>query len=123
YKMEAGRFELHAAPVKLAEVLQRLLDISRSAFDHRQLSLKLEGADDNPPLVLGDAMLCHSLFQNLVKNACEAAPEGGTVTVRLLPGNPVQVQIHNPGAVPVEVREHFFDKFVTHGKQGGTGLG
>lgn len=27
------------------------------------------------------------------------------------------------GAVPAEIRERFFDKFVTHGKQGGTGLG
>jgi len=26
------------------------------------------------PKVPGDAMFCHSLFHNLIKNACEAAP-------------------------------------------------
>jgi nitrogen-specific signal transduction histidine kinase len=31
--------------------------------------------------------------------------------------------IQNKGVVPTEIRERFFDKFVTHGKRGGTGLG
>ena len=35
----------------------------------------------------------------------------------------MRVIIQNKGAVPADIREHFFDKFVTHGKQGGTGLG
>ncbi|MES2583372.1 MAG: ATP-binding protein [Pseudomonadota bacterium] len=35
----------------------------------------------------------------------------------------LQVAVHNEGAVPVEIRDSFFNKFVTHGKQGGTGLG
>ena len=75
------------------------------------------------PNALGDAMLCYSLFQNLIKNACEASPENGRVTVSLINGNPLRINIQNKGAVPDEIRKRFFDKFVTHGKQGGTGIG
>jgi signal transduction histidine kinase len=58
-----------------------------------------------------------------VKNACEAAPEKSLVTVTLNDETPLRVTIRNRGAVPVEIRQRFFDKFVTHGKQSGTGLG
>ena len=35
----------------------------------------------------------------------------------------VVTHIHNEGAVPMPVREHFFEKYVTHGKTHGTGIG
>lgn len=73
--------------------------------------------------MLGDAMLCYSLFQNLVKNACEAAPEKSQVSITLHDQNPLRIVIENKGAVPAPIREHFFEKFVTQGKQDGTGLG
>ena len=128
YKIETGRFVLEAKPIAITEVLQRLAEISRTSFDHKALTVELEPAatPDAPALMaLGDSMLCYSLFQNLIKNACEAAPANSRVAVLITgEGNTaIQVRIHNQGAVPVEIRERFFDKFVTHGKQGGTGLG
>jgi signal transduction histidine kinase len=75
------------------------------------------------PQALGDAMFCYSLFQNLVKNACEAAPVNSQVDVILNDQTPLRIMIRNTGTVPVEIRERFFDKFVTHGKPDGTGLG
>jgi signal transduction histidine kinase len=68
-------------------------------------------------------MLCYSLFQNLIKNACEAADDKSKVTVVLFDESPLRIVIQNKGMVPAEIREKFFEKFVTHGKQGGTGLG
>jgi nitrogen fixation/metabolism regulation signal transduction histidine kinase len=35
----------------------------------------------------------------------------------------VQIAIVNPGAVANEIRSRFFDKYMTHNKAGGTGLG
>jgi signal transduction histidine kinase len=75
------------------------------------------------PNALGDAMFCYSLFQNLIKNACEAAPDNSRVTVVLSDETPLRIMIQNKGVVPSEIRERFFDKFVTYGKHGGTGLG
>ncbi len=123
YKIETGRFLLLAQPVAIADVLQRLVEIARNAHAEKNLTVELLGGESPAPQVLGDAMLCYSLFQNLIKNACEAAPAGSRVSLSLYAGSPVQIRIHNQGVVPEVIRERFFHKFVTHGKTGGTGLG
>lgn len=126
FKIETGRFNLDAKPVKIADILRRIVEISRTTFSGKHIPISCEtdmAADSIAPEALGDAMLCYSLFQNLIKNACEAAPEGSRVDVTLIDETPLRITIRNQGAVPAEIRERFFDKFVTHGKQGGTGLG
>lgn len=126
YKIETGRFVLQAQPVSLVSVLHRLVEMANASYAAKPLVVELQSdvaADAPAPQALGDAMLCYSLFQNLLKNACEASPAQGRVRVALKGGHPVQVQIHNQGAVPQEIRERFFQKFATHGKPGGTGLG
>lgn len=126
FKIETGRFKLDARPLMISDVLQRIVDISATAWASKQLGVTF-GADvpagRRIPQALGDAMFCYSLFQNLIKNACEAAPEGSRVTVTMKDETPLRIAIQNKGAVPADIREHFFDKFVTHGKQGGSGIG
>jgi signal transduction histidine kinase len=126
FKIETGRFKLNAQPVKIGDILKRIVEISQAAFAEKHLIIAFE--TDVPtgrelPQSLGDSTFCYSLFQNLIKNACEAAPENSLVTVTLNDEIPVSITIQNRGAVPAEIRERFFGKFVTHGKQGGTGLG
>jgi signal transduction histidine kinase len=58
-----------------------------------------------------------------VKYACEAAPENSKVSITLCDQAPLRIKIINQGAVPAEIRQQFFDKFVTKDKNGGTGLG
>ncbi|MBB2494926.1 response regulator [Pseudomonas sp. UL070] len=124
YKIETGRFLLDAKPVDLAHMLRRLVQITGAAFAEKELQLGLQIPQGSPIQGLGDAMLCYSLLQNLLKNACEAAPPQSQVNVRLSQENGlVQVCMENQPAVPAEIRERFFEKFATYGKQGGTGLG
>lgn len=124
YKIETGRFQLDAKPVDLAQMLRRMLQISGAAFAEKELQLDLHLPQGNPPQGLGDAMLCYSLLQNLLKNACEAAPPQSQINLRLSQEEGwVQVCLENHPAVPAEIRERFFEKFATYGKQGGTGLG
>ena len=77
--------------------------------------------------MLGERRLLDNDLANLLKNASEAAPEGGRVEVRLErepDGAPfARVVIRNPGEVPRDVRARFFEKYATSGKPGGTGLG
>jgi signal transduction histidine kinase len=80
-------------------------------------------AGEELPQVLGDSMLCYSIFQNLIKNACEASPDGGAVQLQLRDQSPLSITIRNTGAVPEAIRVRFFEKYVTSGKNGGTGLG
>jgi CheY-like chemotaxis protein len=126
FKIESGRFELKAVPVQIGDVLRRCVELSRASFSGKQLqiSLKADIAAGAPlPMARGDAMLCYSIFQNLIKNACEASPDGGAVVLQLHDQTPLRISIRNTGAVPADIRERFFDKYVTNGKSGGTGLG
>lgn len=124
YRIETGRFQLDAKPVDLVQLLRRLVRSTGAAFAEKELHLELQLPAGEISQGLGDEMLCYSLLQNLLKNACEAAPPQSNVTVQLSQANGrVQVRMDNHPAVPVEIRERFFDKFATYGKQGGTGLG
>lgn len=126
YKIETGSFQLDPQPVKIGDILRRIAEISSNIFAEKHLAVTVDAGmpvGEEVPRVLGDAMLCYSLFHNLMKNACEAAPEKSAVSVVLKGGDPLRVEIKNKGAAPAAIRERFFDKFVTHGKQGGTGLG
>lgn len=126
FKIETGRFKLNAVDIDVVSILRRLVEINRATFSSKHISISVD--TDVPlgqpqPQALGDAMLCYSLFQNLMKNACEASPEGSTISVRLFDTSPLRIEMTNHGAVPAAIRERFFDKFVTQGKAGGTGLG
>jgi CheY-like chemotaxis protein len=127
FKIETGRFKLDAKQVNIFDILRRIGEISTHTFAERQVTVhvtaNLPAGNSNIPQVLGDAMLCYSLFQNLVKNACEAAPDNSQVSITLYDLDPLRIVIENKGAVPAEIRQHFFDKFVTKDKLGGTGLG
>lgn len=127
FKIESGSFKLDAKPIKIGDILRRIVDMSRTTFEEKHLiiiALNTEVLDgDVAPEAFGDAMFCYSLFQNLIKNACEAAPENSRVAITMIDETPLRITIQNTEAVPVAIREHFFDKFVTLGKKNGTGLG
>jgi signal transduction histidine kinase len=65
------------------------------------------------------------VLQNLVTNGAEAMPDGGTVRVICsCDGDSVEIRVSDEGpGIPEEIRESFFEPFVTHGKRSGTGLG
>jgi len=126
YKMETGRYQLNAQPVAVGALLHQLAALAREAFADKHLTISVDV--DRPvgqelPLALGDETLCHSLFQNLLKNACEASPADGAVHVVLHDQSPLRISLHNKGVVPATIRDTFFDKFVTADKAGGSGLG
>ncbi|WP_026016952.1 hybrid sensor histidine kinase/response regulator [Catenovulum agarivorans] len=126
YKIEKGNYQLNAQPVEIGEILRRIVTLTRNTFATKKLTILIDTdvtGDEHAPQILGDEMFCYSLFQNLIKNACEAAPEQSKVEVALHNESPLCVTIRNFGVVPAEIRANFFDKFVTHGKEDGTGLG
>ncbi|WP_448247131.1 ATP-binding response regulator [Thalassotalea agariperforans] len=126
YKIETGQYTLTAKSLPIADVLRQIVTIARNNSANKTLQIIVDTdvtEDEHLPQVLGDITFCYSLFQNLLANACEAAPAKTKVEVKLYDENPVKVCITNHGVVPIEIRKHFFDKLVTHGKSGGTGLG
>ncbi len=64
---------------------------------------------------------------NMIINAGQAMPEGGTLTIttKKLDNNCVQIEIKDTGnGIPQEIKEKIFDPFfTTKGRSRGTGLG
>lgn len=125
YRIETGQFQLNAQPLALAGLLQAVTDRYQAELAAKSLRLvwRVEGAAGTELRALGDASLCHCLFDSLIKNAVQAAPAGSQVEVTLQDQSPLQVRIRNRGAVPAALRERFFDKYVTHNTAPGAGLG
>ena len=128
YKMETGKYDYQPVPVDIASVCRRVAaDLSGLAADGN-VTIKIERPDvkDNALASLeaaAEETLCYSLFANLIKNGVEASKPDREVTVTLSGNGQITVSVHNTGAVPEAIRDTFFDKFATAGKQGGTGLG
>jgi signal transduction histidine kinase/CheY-like chemotaxis protein len=122
-RMEMGTYAFRPQAVNLVEVIRRVLLDLQGQAEAAQVQLRMEPAFTQPVYARAEELLCYSLLANVVKNAIEAAPPGSVVRVALEPGDPVRVRVRNPGAVDPHVAPRFFDKYVTAGKSGGTGLG
>lgn len=125
FKIETGRFVLDSKPVPIVDLLRRIAEIDRVSYADKRLTVAVL-ADDTPgraPLLArGDATLCYSIFENLLRNACEASPAGSRVEITVREQAGLRIEIRNPGAVPPALREHFFDR-LEPGQNGKTGLG
>ncbi len=129
YKMEQGTYEFHPSAVDLAHLLDRIAKEAASELASRQITVQFLNRGEATPTpvsvhILGDELLSYSMFSNLFKNAMEAAGANTVIAVDVQPGEDrVLVAMTNDGVVPPDIRDTFFDKFSTSGKQGGTGLG
>jgi two-component system, NtrC family, nitrogen regulation sensor histidine kinase NtrY len=107
------------------EVMQRVLVLFAPTLDQRESSIALKTEIASEPLtVSADAELLHRALSNLVLNAIDAMPEGGTLTaVALRKSDVVQIRISDTGTglTPEECQRLFTPYYTT--KQHGTGLG
>ena len=107
------------------EVMQRVLALFAPTLDQREqsIALKTQIAPDRL-MVSADAELLHRALSNLVLNAIDAMPDGGTLTaVAARKSDVVQIRISDTGTglTPEECQRLFTPYYTT--KQHGTGLG
>ncbi len=138
---------------KIDAIIRRILDFAReSTLMHSEISLnrlieetirlwysKLRGLSINLKMmprkglgaVRGDVVAVQQVINNLIQNAIEAMPDGGTLTIRTDNGNAsfcenrsvVRITIEDTGpGIPEELQEKIFNPFFTT-KATGTGLG
>ena len=125
YKMEQGGYALQRTPVDvlgvLADIRAELLPLVRD----KGVSLGLEVLDGDGRRCVAslEEPLFRSMLANLLRNALQASPEGGAVTVALSCGPPLRLVIRNQGAVPAALRDAFFEKYAKGEGSSGSGLG
>jgi CheY-like chemotaxis protein len=126
FRMERGNYELRPEDMDLAAVTRKVLAGFAETAAMRRIKLDMYlGQRDRVIPFRGEELLCHSMLCNLVGNALDASPSGETVRVWLYcqDNGGVRIDIVNKGLVPAELRDSFFEKYATSGKDRGTGLG
>ncbi|MFW6214085.1 MAG: two-component system sensor histidine kinase NtrB [Spirochaetota bacterium] len=127
-RMEEGTYELRPEPINLVDVLREVRrEVEPLAAN---LGVRVSYALDGTPLswkhqlpIEGERLYLADAFSNLLRNAIEASGRGDEVAVTIVGSDNYEVSIHNPGVVPEEIRDTFFDRYTTSGKKNGTGLG
>ena len=107
----------------LGEVIHAAADASSSAAQANGVSIDI-AVPDQIELPLERARM-ERVFLNLIGNAIEAMPDGGTLEISAQTRDGaawVSVQDSGPG-VPAEIRNVLFQPFTTAGKKNGLGLG
>jgi len=119
-----GQEALQFAHGDVAKALERTLNSLRMRPEFKGIHFTVvhEGATDG----WFDFKKLDRAFQNLLQNACEAAPtKSGKVHIKArgVDGH-LEVSVTDNGSgIPESIREDVFEPFVTHGKLEGTGLG
>ncbi len=67
----------------------------------------------------------YQCYMHIVKNACDAMPDGGTIYISTKrEDNRVKIYFRDTGlGIPDMFKDKIFEPFMTHGKKEGTGLG
>jgi signal transduction histidine kinase/ActR/RegA family two-component response regulator/HAMP domain-containing protein len=132
--------QLTLTPVLVNQLVKQVIDLSRARWNdmpqQRGVSIELKTElEENVPAVLGIESEIREALINLVFNAVDAMPDGGTLTVRTktaeAPPAPgvvsrplVQIEISDSGVgMSEDTRRRCFEPFFTTKGERGTGLG
>jgi PAS domain S-box-containing protein len=128
-RIMTGKLCLDPRTVKLAPLIQAVVDDVRPAADARSINLKAAFNSDTGS-ILGDADRLQQIVWNLLTNAIKFTPEGGDVQVRLERNDShalITVNDSGQGIAP-ELLPHIFERFrqadsSNTRSNGGLGLG
>jgi signal transduction histidine kinase len=115
---ERGELKVVLDDVSIRDVLDEVVALYRHHHVAEGRGLRVASCDRL--WLRTDATLLRRVLGNLVKNALEAVPPGGVVTVSARgDGDEVRFSVHNPGLVPEHVRLQVFQRsFSTKGGEG-----
>ena len=118
-------------PLKLSQVsLPRLVSDTLKFVEHQPLFRQLHLQNCVPldlPNVSADANQISQTLMNLLLNAAQATPPGGTITVlaeEVRFADMVELRVRDTGCgIPADILPHVFEPFFTTKRGKGTGLG
>ncbi|MGY1499759.1 sensor histidine kinase [Streptomyces sp. QTS52] len=102
-----------AEPLSLRDIVDERLSVWRPAADERGVTIALRGSADGRLLVLASPGHLDQVLDNVLSNALEVSPDGGTITVRAQPrGDEMELTVadEGPGMSDAE-KSRAFDRF------------
>ena len=112
-------------PIKMNELVEGILLVMEKQM--KEANIKVETSfDDGIPEVMASTNQMRQVMLNIIKNAKEAMPKGGRLTVRTSrEDNKVLIYIQDTGiGIPEEIRDKIYEAFfTTKSKVKGVGLG
>ncbi len=122
----AGDFSRYGKPVEPnAAIIDPNVVVRQAISVAEGCDVKLEvDLDSNLPYIKCDGALLRDALINLVKNACEAVDQDGSVAIQTRSRNDrVEIAVSDTGTgIDPEIRDRIFEPYVTT-KSSGTGLG
>ena len=113
-RIEAGGVSHNIQPVQVDELLKSIVEFlnARATSKNQQLSFELTG--EGLPTLNADPMALESIFGNLIANAINYTPEGGTIVVKAqkTDDGSIQVQVTDTGfGIAPKYHDQIFERF------------
>ena len=110
--------------VNFARYMNPLVEETRQEIAARGVKLELAGPPPEVDVRVQPQRLSR-LFYNLLNNAVDEMPDGGTIHLRFVTEpRELRVEVEDTGrGIAPEIAASLFEPFATHGKAHGTGLG
>ena len=83
YKMEIGTYEYIPESIALNPLIEEVFQDLQSLHISKQLKINVESSDNSIFEVSGEKILSYSLFANLLRNAIEASPHNGIISIKM----------------------------------------
>jgi len=115
--------------VDLARCIDEVVALTQPRWKNQALGqgigISVDKRVADVPLISGDAAGIREMLANLIFNAVDAMPQGGTITVRARPENGhVRLEVSDTGTgMSEEIRQRCLEPFFSTKGQHGTGLG
>ncbi len=111
-RLEGGRVELDIKPLSLEGLVDQVANTLRAKIEDKGLTLSLHVPPDLPP-VMGDRDRVIQILTNLVSNAHQYTPTGGSINVKALrAAGMIQVDVADTGiGIAPEDQPKVFDRF------------
>jgi two-component system phosphate regulon sensor histidine kinase PhoR len=128
-RIEAGRLDLESGPVSVSGLVSGCVETARLKAESKGVRITVDLPKGLPP-VRGDAVQLGEVLQNLVDNALQYTPPGGSIDVTAYSnGGEVIFTVADTGiGIPESDLERIFERFyrvdaARAREAGGTGLG
>lgn len=126
-RLQAGAVQMNMSAIDAGQIVQSITQ--RLAVVAQKKGITLQADIETAPPIAGDGDRLAQVFTNLISNAINYTPEGGTIRVTVHPSRGgVEISVRDTGiGIPPRELGRIFERFYqvdkTRGPRRGTGLG